>query len=301
MTKPSSPLSPAGSLFALGSAALYGLNIVFARVAALEGANGPTIVVYRVLLMLALMGVALGFLRRPLAVARGEGFPIVVFGLSTAMLGLCYVSSVAFIPVTVAAVIFYAYPVLIVLASPFVEKTRLTLPLMAVVLAALTGVVLVVGPVFDGLDWRGVAMAFGAAIACAVQFFVAARTPRTDPLAKVFWGHVIVLPTALLVGVVTGQLGGPAMLALAPFAVFVTVAGYVVGFLLQIAALARIAPVAAGIIYCLEPVVAALISVAVLGEALTPVQAAGGLLVLAAIVANIILERSRKTPLVPTD
>ena len=51
---------------------------------------------------------------------------MVVLGLSTAFVGLCYLSSVAFIPVTVAAVVFYAFPSLIVLASPLVDGTRLT-------------------------------------------------------------------------------------------------------------------------------------------------------------------------------
>jgi drug/metabolite transporter (DMT)-like permease len=41
-------------------------------------------------------------------------------------IGTAYLSSVAFIPVTVAVVVFYTFPVLIVLASPLVEGTRLT-------------------------------------------------------------------------------------------------------------------------------------------------------------------------------
>ena len=44
-------------LFALVSASFYGLNIVYARMAAFAGASGSAIVVYRVLLMLILVGV----------------------------------------------------------------------------------------------------------------------------------------------------------------------------------------------------------------------------------------------------
>ncbi|WP_194164608.1 DMT family transporter [Microvirga thermotolerans] len=294
--------SPAsGLLFALSSAGLYGLNIVYARVAALEGVPGPTVVIYRVLLMLALFGAAALLLRHSLAVAREERATMAVLGVSTAFVGLCYVSSVAFIPVTVAAVLFYAYPTFIVLASPFVEGTRLTPALIGVVLMALAGVVLVVGPAFGDLDWRGLALALGAAAATAAQFFAAARCRKTNVTAKMFWIHLIVLPTALLVGLATGQPGSPAALALAPFAVAMTVGGYVIGFLFQIVALGRISAVAAGIVYCIEPVVSAATSALVLGERLGPVQALGGGLVLAAIVTNILSERSRTAPVVPTD
>ncbi|MCB8818968.1 DMT family transporter [Microvirga rosea] len=296
------PLSSAsGLLLALGSAGLYGLNIVYARVAALEGVSGPAVVVYRVLLMLALVGATAFLMRRSLAIARDERLTMGVLGISTALVGLCYVSCVTFIPVTVAAVLFYAYPTFIVLASPFVEGTKLTPDLIGVVIVALIGISLVVGPAFGDLDWRGLVLALGAAAATATQFFAAARCRKTTLPAKMFWIHVIVLPTAILVGFATGQLTSPAALTLAPFAVAMTVGGYVLGFLLQIVALGRISAVAAGIVYCVEPVVSTVTSTLVLGERVGPLQALGGALVLGAIVTNILLERSRTAPVVPTD
>lgn len=285
-----------GLLFALGSAGIYALNTVLARIAALAGVNGPSIVVYRVLLMLAVIAAAAALLRRSLAIARGYRLRVGLFGLATAVLSLCYVSSVTFIPVAVAAAIFYSYPMLIALASPWVDKTRPTPGLFAVVAMALAGVVLVVGPVFGGLDWRGVALAFLAALACAAQFFIAAWSKAAEPLPTVFWIHVVVLPTALLAGGVTGRLEGPEMIALAPLAVLMAAFGYVVAFQFQVAALARLAPANAGLIYCLEPVASVGISVLVLGENLGATQVVGGLLVLAAILTNILLERSRATP-----
>jgi drug/metabolite transporter (DMT)-like permease len=215
--------------------------------------------------------------------------------------GLCYLSSVAFIPVTVAAVVFYTFPILIVLASPFVEGTRLTPALLGVVALATLGVGLVVGPAFGDLDWHGLALAFAASIATAIQFFAAARCRRTGVMAKTFWIHLLVLPTAALISLAAGQLAPPSALALAPFAVAMTIGGYIIGFVLQFVALGRITAVAAGIIYCAEPVVAALSSALILNETLAPLQIAGGALVLAAIVANVLLEQRRlkDAPLVP--
>ncbi|WP_243370262.1 DMT family transporter [Microvirga solisilvae] len=290
-----------GLLFAIGSAACYGFNIVFARMASFAGASGSAIVVYRVLLMLALVAIAALVMRHSLAMVREERGKMLLLGISTAFVGICYLSSVAFIPVTVAVVVFYTFPILIVLASPFVEKTPLTPALIGVVLVATLGVGLVVGPAFSGLDWRGLALAFAASVATAIQFFTAARCNKTGVVAKVFWIHLIVLPTSVLISLVTGQLASPAILALAPFAIAMTIGGYLIGFVLQFLALGRISAVAAGIIYCTEPVIAAASSALILDEALSLPQIAGGALVLAAIIANVLLEQRRlkDAPLVP--
>lgn len=299
MTRSSSPAN--GLLFALASASLYGFNIVYARMASFAGASGSAIVVYRVFLMLVLVGVVAAVMGRSLKAAQEERGTLILLGVSTAFVGICYLSSVAYIPVTVAAVVFYTFPILIVLASPFVEGTRLTPALLGVVALAAIGVVLVVGPAFGDLDWRGLALAFGASIATATQFFAAARCRRTGVIAKTFWIHVLVLPTAALISLAAGQLAPPSTLALAPFAVAMTIGGYVAGFVLQFLALGRITAVAAGIIYCAEPVVAAISSALILNETLAPLQIAGGALVLAAIVANVLLDQRRlkAAPLVP--
>ncbi|RDI61970.1 threonine/homoserine efflux transporter RhtA [Microvirga subterranea] len=288
-------------LFALVSASFYGLNIVYARMAAFAGASGSAIVVYRVLLMLILVGIAAVAMRKSLAMAREERGIMLLLGVATALVGVCYLSSVAFIPVTVAAVVFYTFPIFIVLASPFVEGTKLTPTLLGVAAAATIGVVMVVGPAFGGLDWRGLVLALAASIATATQFFAAARCRKTGVVAKVFWIHVLVLPTAALIGLAAGQLSPPSTLLAAPLAVGMTIGGYVFGFMLQFLALGRITAVAAGIIYCTEPVVAAVSSALLLGETLSPLQMAGGALVLSAIVANVLLEqrRLRGAPLVP--
>jgi drug/metabolite transporter (DMT)-like permease len=298
-----SPSHSHGLIFALGSATLYGLNIVYARIASFAGASGSAIVVYRVLLMLALVCIFAALLRRSLAMAREERGTMVLLSVSTTLVGICYLSSVAFIPVTIAAVVFYTFPILIVLASPFVEGTKLTSALLGVVAAATLGVVLVVGPAFDSLDWRGLALAFGASVATATQFFAAARCRKTGMVAKVFWIHLLVLPTALLISLAMGQLAPPTALAVAPFAVAVNIGGYVFGFVLQFLALGRITAVAAGIVYCTEPVVAAVSSALILNERLSPLQIAGGALVLSAIVANVLLDQRRlkDRPLAPAD
>ncbi len=107
---------------------------------------------------------------------------------------------------------------------------------------------------------------------------------------------MLVLPTAALIGWAAGNLAPPSVLLAAPFAVAMTIGGYVLGFLLQFLALGRVTAVAAGIVYCTEPVVAAISSALILEETLSPLQVAGGdpcQYFPAAIVANVLLEQRR--------
>jgi drug/metabolite transporter (DMT)-like permease len=282
-----------GLLFALAAASLYGVNIVSTRFAAFEGISGVTLVFYRVFLMLILVLAAAALWRSTLRIAPGERGTMAVLGVATAVLGASYLSSVAFIPVTVAVVIFYTYPVLIVLASPLVDGTRITGTLILVVALAVLGVALVVGPALHGLDWRGLALAAAASLATAVQFFAATRCRATGIMAKTFWIHLIVLPVSAIIALAAGALAPPELLLAAPIAVAVTIGGYVLGFVFQFAALARSSAVVAGIAFCAEPVVAALASAIMLGERLSAPQFLGGALVLAAIATNVMAEQRR--------
>ncbi|PSC04991.1 hypothetical protein SLNSH_11130 [Alsobacter soli] len=291
MTAPVS--APGGFLLALGGAAAYGFNITFARIAAGEGVHGPLMVFYRVLVMLALAVVLAVALRQSLRVPAGKRAPLFVLGLSSAGVGICYLSSVAFIPVTVAAVVFYTYPVLIVLMSPLVERRPLSAPLLAVAAVAFVGIVLVLGPASASLDPRGLLLAFGASLSGVAQFFAAARCASLTTAPKVFWVHVVCLPAALAAAAATGGVHGPAILLAAPWAVTLTIGGFVLGFVLQVVSLGRVGAVAGGLAFCLEPVVAALTSALVLGERLAPIQYAGGALVIGAIMANVALQNGR--------
>lgn len=294
------PASLSGLLLALAAAAAYGCNISFVRLASFAGLPGTALVFYRVLVVLAVVAAAAPLLRRGFAIARGERGALTLLALGTAVVGTAYLSAVAYIPVTVAVVIFYTFPVVIVLTSPLVDGTRLSPLMLAIAALAFTGVVLVVGPAFDGLDPRGLVLATLASLGATVQFFAAARLRRTGNPAKVLWMHVMVLPVTALIGLATGGMVPPQALALAPLAVTMTIAGYMVGFVLQMVALARTSAVVAGLAFCLEPVVAALTSALVLDERMSALQLFGGSLVLAAIVTNVIVEHRRsRTAVVP--
>lgn len=283
-----------GLVLALASAAAFGTNIVSAQLAGQAGLSGPLLVFYRVFLMLALVVGAALLWRAGLSVPRRRWPALALFGVSSALVGSAYLSSVAFLPVTVAAVVFYTFPVLIVLAEPLLTPARFSLDRILTALVAFAGVALVVGPDWHGLDPRGLALALAASVLAATQFFSAAACGgETGTLPKLFWSHLLILPVTLAILGLTGLFLPPAALALAPIAVAVTIGGYLLGFVAQVLALARIAPGPAALAFCAEPVFAVAIAAAFLGERVGALQYAGGALVVGAILANVILEQKR--------
>lgn len=300
MHERSASSAQSGLALALISAAAFGTNIVSAQLAGHAGLSGPLIVFYRVFLMLALVIGAAFVWRASLVVPRRHWSALALFGLSTALTACAYLSSVSFLPITVAAVVFYTFPILIVLAEPFLTPARFSLDRVVIALVAFLGVAMVVGPDWHGLDPRGLALALAASVLAAVQFFSAARCAETGTIPKLFWSHLVILPVTLVILALTGLFQPPSALMLAPIAVAITIGGYLIGFLLQVMALARVAPGPAALAFCGEPVFAVAIAAVFLGERVGSLQYAGGALVVAAIIANVILEqkRARRSPAV---
>lgn len=285
----------AGLGLALLSAVGYGANVPFARQASLVGVSGPDIVFYRAFLILALLAGLVVAGGGSLSVPAPARRLVAGLGFFTSFVALCYISSVAFIPVGVATIIFYTFPLVILVVSPFVDGQRLTAPRIAIFLIAFAGLVIAIGPHFAVLDPRGLLLAAGAAFGATGQFFFAARATRAvDPSVAGFWTQLMLIPVALATCLLMGGPVPPAALAAALVPVGATCLLFVFAFSLHLAS-ARLAPPAAlGLIFCAEPVTSILVASHILDEHLTQAQLVGGSLVLVAILAGVLLE-SRKT------
>ncbi|MGW5097458.1 EamA family transporter [Streptomyces nodosus] len=218
------------------------------------------------------------------------------FGLlGVAGVQACYFAALSRIPVGVALLIEYLAPALVLGWVRFVQRRPVTR-------AAAVGVVLAVGglacvvEVWSGLsfDVLGLLLALGAAC-CQVGYFVLAdqgseagdRAP--DPLGVIAYG--LLVGAALLTVVARpwtldwSVLGGsaamngtsvPAVALLAWVVLIATVLAYVTGVL----SVRRLSPQVAGVVACLEAVIATVLAWVLLGEHLSMPQLIGGAVVL---------------------
>lgn len=219
------------------------------------------------------------------------------FGLfAVAGVQACYFAAISRIPVGVALLVEYLAPALVLGWVRFVQRRPVTR-------AAALGVVLAVGglacvvEVWSGLsfDALGLLLALGAAC-CQVGYFVLSDQgsdsgdQAPDPLGIIAYG--LLVGTAVLTAVArpwtmdwdvlaraADMDGTPvaAGLLLAWIVLVATVLAYVTGVL----AVRRLSPQVAGVVACLEAVIATVLAWVLLGEHLSAPQIIGGAVVLA--------------------
>ncbi|MGW1888292.1 EamA family transporter [Streptomyces sp. NPDC001970] len=217
------------------------------------------------------------------------------FGLlAVAGVQACYFAAISRIPVGVALLIEYLAPALVLAWVRFVQRRPVTR-------AAALGVVLAVGglacvvEVWSGLsfDVVGLLLALGAAC-CQVGYFVLSDQggdgeDAPDPLGVIAYGlligalvlTVVARPWGMDWSVLGGSasMGGtavPAALLLGWIVLIATVVAYVTGVI----SVRRLSPQVAGVVACLEAVIATVLAWVLLRELLSAPQIFGGAVVL---------------------
>ncbi|MFI8419613.1 EamA family transporter [Streptomyces sp. NPDC085479] len=282
----------AGLGLALASAFAFGGSGVAAK-PLIEAGLDPLHVVWLRVAGAALVMLPVAWRHRDL-LRRKPGL-LLGFGLlAVAGVQAFYFASISRIPVGVALLIEYLAPALVLGWVRFVQRRPVTR-------AAALGVVLAVGglacvvQVWSGLsfDLLGLLLALAAAC-CQVGYFVLSdqgsdEAEPADPLGVIAYGLLIGalvltvvarpwgMDTDVLAG--TADLDGtsvPAWLLLGWIILIATVLAYVTG----VVSVRRLSPQVAGVVACLEAVVATVLAWVLLGEHLEAPQLIGGALVL---------------------
>jgi drug/metabolite transporter (DMT)-like permease len=204
-------------------------------------------------------------------------------------------------PVAIVLLCFYLYPALVAGASALLGWEPMDRPRVLALTIALAGMVAVVvgGPAsatFGGLDPAGVALALSAALSQAVFVLVSRHGYRAVPTDQAM--ATILAASAVIAGGLAFAIGGSVALtlplteppSLLVLLLFGGIFGAAVPSFLFLAGIRWLGPVRAGILMLIEPLVGVALAAAFLAEAVGPVQAAGGLAILA---AALIIQRAQ--------
>ncbi|KES05958.1 membrane protein [Streptomyces toyocaensis] len=282
-----------GLSLALLSAVAFGGSGVAAK-PLIEAGLDPLHVVW-----LRVAGAALVML--PLAVRhrgllRSRPGLLVGFGLlAVAGVQACYFAAISRIPVGVALLVEYLAPALVLGWVRFVQRRPVTRAAAVGVVLAVGGLACVVEVWFGlGFDALGLLLALGAAC-CQVGYFVLSdqgsdADEAPDPLGVIAYGlligaavlTVVARPWSMEWSVLTGSAemdGTPvaALVLLGWIVLVATVTAYVTG----VVSVRRLSPQVAGVVACLEAVIATVLAWVLLGEHLSAPQIVGGAVVLA--------------------
>jgi drug/metabolite transporter (DMT)-like permease len=240
---------------------------------------------------LALWAVLLA-LRAPVRLGRAKLRALAGMGLLSTVVGGLFVGSLDRIPAATATLLLYAHPAMVATATGMLGRERFSLGKGAALGLSTLGLILVLGAPGGELDWIGVGMALGAAVALAAFIVLAQRAVvGVHPLVS----SGVVQGTAALAFTPAALAGGGLDPGRAPASVvwIVAAAMFTAGAIsLFLLAVERLGPTRASIGATVEPVVTVILGVAVLSETLTGFQLLGGLLVVSAVAILPLVERA---------
>ena len=274
-----------GMIFALVTACGLGAITTLAKVFYADGGDAITLMLVRLLVATLAFGLLLLLRRKSFQVARIHRRSLAMIGLFWSGGMICYLSAVETISVSIAVLIFYTYPLLVLAWSILRRRLPASLPLIALFAAAFLGLYLALSGSEIRLDFGGVLFALLASCGAAFTFIRGAHVaPTLSPLVMTFWinaaGLLLIAPLLLNGIAIPARPDGVIALALATLL-------YLVAILSQFEALARLPAARAAFLLNLEPVVSILLAHLVLQESLTMIQTSGVILVISVIILSL--------------
>lgn len=226
------------------------------------------------------------------ALSGADARTVALYGAALGAMNLCFYMSLRTIPFGLAVAIEFAGPLAVALFS-----SRRPLDFLWVLLAAAgLALLLPLGHDVSTLDPAGVLFALAAAVFWATYIIFGKRASHLHAGHSVSLGLFVAALVVVPVGVAhaRGALLSPVILATGLGVALISSA---IPISLEMVALKRLSPQAFGIMASMEPAVAALLALALLGEYLSPMQwLAIALIVAASVGSSVTAQRGKRVP-----
>ena len=277
-----------GFLLGALAAASYGMNPLFALPLYSDGMDPYSVLFFRYLFAIPILGIMLKARGRTFAVSRHDLLPLAVMGLLLAMSSLSLFLSYNYMEAGIASTMLFVYPIMVAVIMAIFFRERITAQTASCILVALVGIALLYkGSDGATLDATGVMWVMVSALSYAL-YIVGVNRPRLKGnatlkltfYALVFGFSIFIVCTdfgrALTFPSAWYKWGNLVALALFPTAI---------SFLCTTQAIQYIGSTPTAILGALEPLTAVFFGVTVFGEALTPRLMFGIVMIIAAVSA----------------
>ncbi len=263
----------------------YGTNPLFALPLYQAGMDPDSVLFFRYLFAIPIIGVMLKVRGRGFAVRRAELPPLVMLGLLVAVSSLTLFESYNYMDVGIASTLLFVYPVIVALIMTLMFKERLTVQTVVSIGGALVGIALLsIGEGGMALSGTGTALVFSSALSYAIYLVAMNRSSRgAMPTLKVTF-YMLTFGLSLFVvrlcigdGLHVPPLEGWYLWAnLIALAVFPTA----ISFLCTTAAIKHIGSTPTAILGALEPATAVFFGMVVFGQQMLPREWCGFVLII---------------------
>ena len=275
-----------GYILGAVAAATYGMNPLFALPLYKAGMNPDSVLFFRYLFAIPVLGMMIVARGRSFKLKRKEVLPLIIMGLLVALSSLALCQSYNYMDVGIAATLLFVYPILVALIMWGAFKEKLTLPTVLCILLALGGIGLLYKS-GDGstLSLTGIILVMVSALSYAIYIVGVNQSTLKNLATLPLTFYVLLFGLGLfLVRVDFGQSlhvadtwylwGNLVALAIFPTAV---------SFLCTTQAIQYIGSTPTAILGALEPLTAVFFGVVVFGESLTLRLSCGMLMIILAV------------------
>ena len=169
-----------GFLFMAVSATAFGSAPTFAKLAFDNSITPSSLQSYRFFITFIVI-LFVTIIAKQITKPTHAHFPrLFILAISTGFSSLCYMTSVKYVPVAVASLTFFTFPLVVALISHLMKIDKLTQIKVLAMIIAFCGLCLLLGTTYD-LQWVGISMAFATGLFVASSFVVS--KPLTEDLS----------------------------------------------------------------------------------------------------------------------
>ena len=275
-----------GYILGAVAAATYGMNPLFALPLYKAGMNPDSVLFFRYLFAIPVLGMMIVARGRSFKLKRKEVLPLIIMGLLVALSSLALFQSYNYMDVGIASTLLFVYPILVALIMWISFKEKLTLPTVLCILLALGGIGLLYKS-GDGstLNLTGIILVMISALSYAI-YIVGVNQSTLKNLATLSLTFYVLL-FGLVLFLVRVDFGQSLRVAetwylwgnLIALAIFPTA----ISFLCTTQAIQYIGSTPTAILGALEPLTAVFFGVVVFGESLTLRLSCGMLMIILAV------------------
>ncbi|RSK54678.1 DMT family transporter [Bacillus canaveralius] len=271
-----------GIFLILISATGFGLLPIFALYAYDSGISVATLLFLRFAFAAMILFSYPLIKKQPLAITKKLLVSLFILGgVLYSLQSTFYFVAVQYIPASLAALILYLYPVFVAVLSFFINKEKLSKPLLVSIIVSLFGMVLILGAPAGNVNYTGLLLALGAAIVYSVYIIfgnlVAIKVqPIITSAFTALFASISFLAGGLLTNTLNFHFEMSGWIPIVGIALFSTVIAMFTFF----AGMNIIGPTKASILSMAEPVVTIVCSTLLFGENMSILQLSGGIIVL---------------------
>ena len=275
-----------GYILGVIAAATYGMNPLFALPLYKDGMNPDSVLFFRYLFAIPLLGAMLKARGRNLRLKGSEILPLAVLGLLAALSSLTLFQSYNYMAAGIASTLLFVYPIMVALIMVVRYKEKITAQTITCLAAALAGIALLYrNGQGDTLDGTGTALVFVSALCYAVYLVEVNRPSLKDVATLKITFYVLLFGLTLFAArLCTGtQLLLPQKWYLWGNLIALAVFPTAVSFFCTTKAIQYIGSTPTAILGSLEPVTAIFFGITVFGETLSLREALGLVLIVLAV------------------